>query len=51
MIIMLNAMIFKLVIYIISIWDTHVYMDLYFCVLTFVLTNVYVLDLMHMHLS
>ena len=25
-------------------------MDLYFCVLTFVLTNVYVLDLMHVHI-
>ena len=48
---MLNAMIIRLVIYMISILRyTHVYIDPYFCVLTFVLAIVYIIDLMHVHL-
>jgi len=45
------AMFIRLVIYMFS-YSRHFmfYMDLYLCVLTWFLTNMYALDLMHMHL-
>jgi len=44
------AMLIRIVLYMFSYLSTHVLYGSYFCVLTLFRTNMYALDLMHMHM-